>query len=113
VSRQESDRIAPGAVVSAAHDVDAPLRDDQTRVARLENLARIGEIGAVAFPHVARQVRDLVCTARFPRAIARDEHGGVLEQLRQRFAVADHECVLEQRLKLLWRTRSRSHRGAS
>jgi hypothetical protein len=107
---QEGDRIPPGAVGSAANNVGTALAHDQRRVARLYYPAWLGEIGAVAPPHLRHQMLDLWSTPCFPRTV-RDEHCTVLEQLGNRFTVMEHECVLEQDLQVLWGPRSVCHSG--
>jgi hypothetical protein len=102
ILKQESDRISPGAVGSAANNVGTPPGHVESRIARLDYPVWLGEIGAVAPPHLRHQMLDLRSTPRFPRTV-RDEHGTVLEQLGKRFTVTEHECVLEQGLQVFWR----------
>jgi hypothetical protein len=111
ILRQESDRISPCAIGSAANNVGTVLGDDQRRIARLDYPAWPGEIGALALPHLPRQPRNLILTMSFPGSVVRDEHGTVLEQLGNRFTATEHKRVLEQRLQVLWRPRSICHSG--
>ena len=111
ILRQEGDRISPCAIGSAANNVGTVLGHDQRRIARLDYLAWLGEIGAVALPHLGHQMRDLRSTPRFPGSAIRDEHGTVLEQLGNRFTATEHERVLEQRLEVFRRPRSYCHSG--
>lgn len=85
--------------------------DDQRRIAGLDYPAWLGEVAAVALPHLHRQPRYVCSTMSFPDSVVRDEHGTVLEQLGNRFTVTKHECVLEQNLQVLWRPRSVCHSG--
>lgn len=85
--------------------------DDQRRIAGLDYPAWLGEVAAVALPHLHRQPRYVCSTMSFPDSVLRDENGTVLEQLGNRFTVTKHECVLEQNLQVLWRPRSVCHSG--
>jgi hypothetical protein len=65
-------------------DIGAVLGHDQRRTARLDYPAGIGEIRAIARPHLPHQLRNLQSTPRLRRTVC-NEHGTVLEQLSQRF----------------------------
>ena len=110
ILRQQSDRISPCAVGSAANNVGTVLGHDQRRIACLDYPAWLGEIAAVALPHLPRQPHYFLLTMNFPGSV-RDEHGTVLEQFGHRFTATKHKRVLEQRLQVLWRPRSAFHIG--
>jgi hypothetical protein len=95
ILRQQSDRISPCAVGSAANNVGTVLGHDQRRIACLDYPARLGEVAAVALTHSPRQPRYFLSAMCLAGSVMRHEHGTVLEQLGNRFTVTEHECVLE------------------
>jgi hypothetical protein len=90
-------------------------RSENTRagIARLEHPPRIGHIGALALPQRRGDADNLRCAARLAPSSVGDEHRAVIEKLGERFAVAEHEGVLQQRLELLWCAGSRSYAPAN
>ena len=90
-----------------------PSRDNERGIARLKHSPGGREIRPVAVPHRRGEPRDLLAVARLGASVAGDHERPVLEEVGQCLAVADHERVLEQRLELLRRAPSWSHRGAS
>src|SRR5215211_5675185 len=107
VEREERDRISPAAVVVAG-DADAIWREDKCRVACLKNSRLCGEEGHPALPRLYRPACDLAGAARLARCGV-DEESLALEQRSDCAAIADDECVLEQGVEFLGRSRSRSH----
>ena len=95
ILRQQGDRISPCAVGSAANNVGTVVGHDQRRIAGLDYPARLGEVAAVALPHLPRQPRYFLSAMSLSGSVMRHEHGTVLEQLGNRFTVTEHECVLQ------------------
>jgi hypothetical protein len=96
-------------VVVAARDGDSVRREDERRVAYLEHARLGGGVGRTALPRLRRPAGDLAGAARLSRGGV-DEERVPLEQRRDRLAVVEDECVFEQGIKLVGRSRSRSHR---
>src|SRR5215211_5743628 len=107
VEREERDRLSPAAVVVAG-DADALWREDKCRVACLKNSRLCGEVGHAAPARLRRPACDLAGAARLARCGV-DEESLALEQRSDCAAIADDECVLEQGVEFLGRSRSRSH----
>lgn len=92
-------------------DADAytALGYDKGRVASLNDTPRLRQVGPAAEAERSRKSVDLGVAARLARSLTRVEHSGLVKELGQRLVVAQHERILEQRLELLRRRRSRSH----
>jgi hypothetical protein len=61
-SKKEYDRIPPRAVETTVHHVYSLLRDEERDIARLHDMAWIGDVNPVTFPRCECQPRDF-CTA--------------------------------------------------
>jgi len=79
ILRQEGDRVSPCAIGSPANNVGTVVGHDQRRISGLEYPAWLGEIAAVALPHLPRQPHYFLSAMSFPDSVVHDEHSVVLE----------------------------------
>ena len=79
--------MPPGPVASAPPHIDAPIRDDESGVAGLQNALWLGKVAAVGTPHRLGDSTDLLGAACLPPA-ASVEHGSLFEQAGKRVAQA-------------------------
>src|SRR5215208_6100150 len=114
---EERDDVTPRAVASALQDVYAaaaptiavsspaiaqrPIEHDRRDGTGLDDPPDLGEITATGRPQRGGEPRDLLASAHVFSGGARNENSTLVEQLRQRSRVAQHECVLELHRELL------------
>ena len=111
VDGQKRDRVAPGAVGAAAHDIRALCREHERDVVGLDDAPGVGDVRVVVRPQGRRRPRDLPVPARLACAPPATSRARASNSAASACRVAEHERVLEQRLELLGCACSLPHGG--